>query len=192
MNTTLTKIKMNTSWSIFLDRDGVINERIPGAYIKDWSQFAFRPSVLNTLAKFNTLFNRILVVTNQQGIGKQLMTEQDLNDLHQKMLEAIESNNGRIDQIYFCPDLKNKANNCRKPASTMGRKAKREFPDIDFSRSIMVGDSISDIEFGHRLGMQTILVTGKKEEKELLAQLPLDQKPHFMIDQFKEILDLIT
>ena len=183
---------MDTSWSIFLDRDGVINERIPGAYLRDWSQFGFRPTVLDTLAKFNTLFNRIFVVTNQQGIGKQLMTEQDLQGLHQKMLEAIESNNGRIDQIYYCPDLKSKAGNCRKPNPTMGLQAQKEFPEIDFSRSIIVGDSISDIEFGHRLGMQTILVTGKEEEKELVPLLSPNQKPHFIIDQFKEILDLIV
>ena len=146
---------IDSNWTLFLDRDGVINERIPDAYINHWDDFRFSRGALESIAAFSGRFKYIIVVTNQQGIGKGIMTEHQLKRIHQKMLDNIQEANGRIDAIYHCGDLKSKAGNCRKPDPHMALNAQKDFPDIDFNRSIMVGDSISDLQFGRNLGMKT-------------------------------------
>ena len=88
------------SWTLFLDRDGVINERIPGSYIKKWEDFQFLEGVREALAIFKETFGRIVVVTNQQGIGKGIMTEDDLAKVHTQMIEQIEIRDGRIGKAY--------------------------------------------------------------------------------------------
>lgn len=148
------------SWTLFLDRDGVINTLRVDDYVKNWSEFEFVEGVLDSMAVFNQLFGTIVVVTNQQGIGRQLMTEQDLHDIHQHMVGAIESVGGRIDKIYFCPHLAKDNPRCRKPETGMAVQAQNDFPNIQFSRSIMVGDSEKDMEFARRLNMPHVRVTG--------------------------------
>ncbi|MEP7267030.1 MAG: HAD-IIIA family hydrolase [Saprospiraceae bacterium] len=150
-------------WSLFLDRDGVINERIPNDYVKDWEEFKFLPEVLSTLKLLNPLFEYIVVVTNQAGIGKDIMTEHDLSTIHKKLKKIIRKNGGKIHSIYHCPNKAEDIPNCRKPDTTLGKMAKRDFPKIDFSQTIMVGDSCSDIEFGKNLNMVTVLIEGKEK-----------------------------
>lgn len=152
------KIQIDKSWSLFLDRDGVINRRIPGAYIRMIEEFEFLPGVLESMSRFSKLFRHLIIVTNQQGIGKGLMTEEDLHQIHRHMSERIMAADGRIDKIYFCSDLATRSGNCRKPSPAMGLKAKKDFPGIDFERSVMVGDSITDVGFGENLGMKTVLI----------------------------------
>jgi D-glycero-D-manno-heptose 1,7-bisphosphate phosphatase len=150
--------------TLFLDRDGVINRRLPGRYVQEWSEFYFLPGVPDTIASLCTHFDRVVVVTNQQGIGKGLMSAEDLHAVHHQMIAAVEKEGGRIDGVYFCPDLASEPDNCRKPAPVMGHRARRDFPDIDFDHSVMVGDSLSDMVFGKELGMFTVLITTKEEE----------------------------
>lgn len=157
--------------TLFLDRDGVLNARIPGDYIRDWEAFVILPGVLEALHFFANYFDRILVVTNQQGIGKGLMNEADLHQIHQRFLNAVHEFGGRIDKIYFCPDLSGD-NSCRKPNPAMALAAQRDFPEIDFSNAVMVGDSASDMAFGYQLGMQTVLIEGKMDEVEKLEAIP--------------------
>ena len=159
-------IMIDRTWTLFLDRDGVINERIPDAYISKWEDFQFRDQVEQSIAYFSSIFKRIVIVTNQQGIGKGLMMEQDLNSIHDSMKTALAKFGGKIDAIYFCPDLKTKTPNCRKPLPNMAFKAQSDFPEINFQKSIMVGDSLSDIQFGNRLGMKTVLIESKLDELE--------------------------
>lgn len=154
--------KKKSGWTLFLDRDGVINKRIPDDYVKTWDEFRFLPQVLTSLKKCHSVFDRILVVTNQAGIGKAFMTEKDLIEIHNIASKIIRKHGGRIDRFYHCPDLSQTVPNCRKPSIAMGLWAKNDFPEIDFSHSIMVGDSGSDIEFGKSLGMITVLITGKE------------------------------
>lgn len=153
-------------WTLFLDRDGVINERLPGAYIKHWKDFQFTPDTLASISQICRFFARVFIVTNQQGIGKGLMSADDLAILHQQMKDTIIAHNGRIDGIYYCPDLSAQAGNCRKPNPALALEAKADFPNINFTRSVMVGDSISDIQFGQQLGMRTVLIDTKEDEKE--------------------------
>lgn len=164
--------------TLFLDRDGVINQRLPGAYVRHWDEFTFLPGVLPAIALLRRYFDRIVVVTNQQGIGKHLMTDAELHAVHQKMLQEIKKAGGHLDGIYFCPDLKSKPDNCRKPAPAMAIQAQRDYPAISFSQSVMVGDSASDMAFGRQLGMQTVLIETNGEEIIKLTKTPdwVDQR----------------
>ncbi|CAA6829770.1 MAG: D,D-heptose 1,7-bisphosphate phosphatase [uncultured Aureispira sp.] len=148
-------------WTLFLDRDGVINNRIVGSYVRNWSEFEFMAGVLEAMPILARKFDCIVVVTNQQGIAKGLMTEDALRKVHARMLEEIEKQGGRIDQVYFCAQHERENAPCRKPNVGMAQQAKIDFPKIDFNQAIMVGDSITDIEFGHNMKMKTVLVETK-------------------------------
>ena len=157
------KFRIEQGWSLFLDRDGVINQRIPDNYVKLPDEFEFIPGVTEALNFFANVFNPIVVITNQQGIGRGLMTDSQLNAVHTKMLQRVSESGGRIDAIFYSRDLKNKGSFTRKPAIGLGLKARKQFPFINFKQSIMAGDSYSDILFGHRLGMQTVLIGKDKD-----------------------------
>lgn len=150
--------RTDMTWSLFLDRDGVINRRIPYGYVTDWSEFEFLDGVLDALAKLCARFDKIFIVTNQAGIEKELMSHEMLHTIHQKMMEYITYHGGRVDEIYYCPYKADLDPLCRKPNPGMALEAKKDFPEIDFKKSLMVGDSDSDMAFGNRLGMKTILV----------------------------------
>lgn len=150
---------MDKSWTLFLDRDGVINRRLVDDYVKSWDTFAFLPDVPEAIAHFSDQFGRIVIVTNQQGIGKGLMAEINLQDTHYQMVVEVEKAGGRIDKVYFCPHHRQDNCACRKPRIGMAEQAKRDFPEIDFAKSIMIGDTPSDIEFGKRAGMRTVFVS---------------------------------
>jgi histidinol-phosphate phosphatase family protein len=153
--------QLTPAWTLFLDRDGVINERPINDYVRKVQDFKFLPGVLQALKKLAQVFERIVVVTNQQGIGKGLMGVEDVNRIHQFMSESIDAAGGRIDAVYFCPDLADKANNCRKPGIKMAEWARKEFPEIDFGKSVMIGDTDSDMAFGRHLGMYNTLITNE-------------------------------
>jgi histidinol-phosphate phosphatase family protein len=145
-------------WSLFLDRDGVINQRIPGEYVKRIGEFVFVPGALQAISEFAGIFKYVFVVTNQQGIGKGIMDELDLGIIHEYMLHEIQKAGGRIDKVYFCPGLAKDIPLCRKPQIGMALQAKNDFPDIDFTRSLMIGDSVSDIHFGQNAGMEAFYI----------------------------------
>ena len=143
---------------LFLDRDGVINKRKVGAYITSWDLFEFLPGVLEAVAVFSKHFDRIFIITNQQGIGKGLMSHEDLNTIHKRMEEAITEAGGKIDHIYYCAQLKDEVSNCRKPSLYMAREALQDYPEIDFNKSLMIGDTKTDMEFAKNAGMTAVLL----------------------------------
>ena len=149
--------------ALFLDRDGVINERIIDGYVTRPEDFIVIDGVLEAMAVFAQKFDRIFIVTNQQGIGKGLMTVADLEAIHGGFLRDVESAGGRIDRIYFCPALKAEHSFMRKPSIGMALQARREFPDVVLRQSVMVGDTESDMLFGRRAGMKTVLVGPEPE-----------------------------
>lgn len=187
-------LKYNSEWTLFLDRDGVINKRLPGRYVEDIEEFEFLHNVPEAIARFSLIFGRIIVVTNQQGIGKELMTETQLEAVHQHMYEGIEKAGGQVDAVYFCPDLKTDANPCRKPSPIMALWAQRDFPEINFRKSVMVGDSLSDMVFGHTLKMETVLVETNREEMAAVIEKEGSDR-HFKVDRkvagLWELADLI-
>lgn len=155
--------KIDESWTLFLDRDGVINRRLMGDYVKRLEEFEILPGVLDAIKIFSKKFGRIVVVTNQQGIGKGLMTTEDLKLVHHHFQQKVNESGGRIDAFYHAPNLAAENSELRKPNIGMAHLAKADFPEIDFSKSIMVGDSISDMEFGKSAGMKCVFISEEKE-----------------------------
>ncbi len=156
-------IQIDHTWTLFLDRDGVINKNIDGGYVLDWEQFEFLDGVLETMPKLAKIFPRIIVVTNQQCIAKGLLSVEILSEIHQNMMNMIELNGGRIDAVYYAPDMESEINELRKPKNGMAFLAKHDFPEIDFNKSLIIGDKLSDMKFGKSVGMTTIwLSTGSK------------------------------
>lgn len=152
------KFNVDKSWTLFLDRDGVINQKIDNDYVRNWSEFIFINGALEAISKLTNFFGRIIIVTNQKGVGKGLMSEQDLRSINLNMLEVVRINNGYINKVYYCIETLDTAF-CRKPNVGMAMMAKNDFPEINFRKSVIIGDSITDIEFGKRLEMTTIYIT---------------------------------
>ncbi|MGE5317339.1 MAG: D-glycero-alpha-D-manno-heptose-1,7-bisphosphate 7-phosphatase [Chloroflexota bacterium] len=155
--------KIDNSWTLFLDRDGVVNERLPGDYVRSFKNFKFIDGTLEALAIFNHIFGRIIIVSNQQGIGKGLMTREEVESIHHDMIDSIQKSGGRIDKVYYSPFLHSEHHFTRKPSVGMGILAKRELKEISFRKSIMVGDSKSDMLFGRKLGMKTVYIGARDE-----------------------------
>ena len=153
----MSNIIKKREWTLFLDRDGVINKKLDNDYVKNWNEFIFLNRSIEAISILTLLFTRILIVTNQRGVGKGLMTTEALNFIHEKMLDSIRKANGDIKKIYFATDI-NEESYHRKPNSGMAFQSKRDFPDIDFEKSVMVGDSQSDMAFGKKLNMITIFI----------------------------------
>lgn len=158
--------KIDNSWTLFLDRDGVINHEKYKDYIHTWDEFIFYEGAVEAIVFFAKIFNRIIVVTNQRGVGKGVTKMEDLERIHKNMTTAIEDAGGRIDAIYFCPDIEDENTN-RKPNPGMGLQALKDFPEIDLSRSIMIGNTISDMQFGRNLGSKTIFLPTTRPEVDL-------------------------
>ena len=163
---TLKNLNINKNWTLFLDRDGVINKKIDNDYVKQWIEFEFIEGVLDALKFLNTVFGNIIVVTNQQGIGKKLYRKEDLEIIHKNMLYEIAYHGGKIDKVYFSPYLKSENHPFRKPGIGMALKAKEDISTINFKQSIMVGDSMSDMEFGRNAGMKTIYISEEITEND--------------------------
>ena len=163
--------EIDASWTLFLDRDGVINHEKHADYIKQIDEFMFYDGVLEALQILSRRFKYLIIVTNQRGIGKGLMTHDDLHTIHTMMKVHVLEAGGRIDAIYYAPELASDAIN-RKPNIGMGLQAKNDFPMIDFHKSIMVGNNLSDMEFGKNLNMKTVF----------LSTTNPNQAPHPSID----------
>ncbi len=170
------KSEIDNRWTLFLDRDGVINVESVGSYITDWNEFNFHDGVLNSLRSLAQMFGQVVVVSNQRGVGRGIMTIESLREIHANMREAVQANGGRIDKVYSCTAVTDDDRN-RKPNTGMGLQAQEDFPAIDFKRSIMIGNSISDMEFGKRLSMHTVFLTTKHEPVELPNDLIDEQYP---------------
>jgi len=151
--------QIDKSWALFVDRDGVINTRIIKGYVKSIEEFVFLPKTIKSFEIFNNIFGKIIVVTNQQGVGKGIMSVEQLHNIHNFMKNEVELNNGRIDKIYYCTDLHDSGSFYRKPEIGMALKAKKNYNEISFKKSIMVGDSVSDMIFGKKLRMKTVLIS---------------------------------
>ena len=144
----------------FLDRDGVLNKKMPeGQYVTQWSEFEVLPEVVEAIRSLNEAGILVIVVSNQRGIAKGLYTASDVEDIHNRFQSLLTSKGAHIDRFYFCPH-DNVGCDCRKPRPGMFEQARRDFPTLHAKTSVMMGDSLSDIEFGHLLGMLTIWIEG--------------------------------
>lgn len=161
MNNNLPHINSNTT--LFIDRDGVINKEKYNDYIHTWDEFIWHDGVLNAFEIFAKKFKHIIIVTNQRGVAKGLTTLQNLQTIHKNMQATIEANGGRITAIFFCIDMDATSPN-RKPNIGMALQAKQQFADIDFNNCYMVGNTLSDMQFGKSIQATTIFLPTTKPE----------------------------
>ena len=177
----------------FLDRDGVLNRKMPeGQYVSQWSKFKVLPGVVEAIRRLNEASVLVIVVSNQRGIAKGLYTESDVLDIHARFQASLNADGAHIDRFYFCPHDQNECE-CRKPRAGMFKQARRDFPALRAEACAMIGDSISDIEFGRRLGMRTVWIKGRAaqarpddERASALADLQVTSLPQAIA----ELLDI--
>ena len=177
------KPEIDNNWTLFLDRDGVINIESVGSYITSWDEFKFHDGALDAIRSLSRVFGTIIVVSNQRGVGRGIMSIESLREINANMSAAVAEHGGRIDKVYASTSITDVDHN-RKPNTGMGLQAQEDFPQIDFKRSVMIGNSISDMEFGKRLSMHTVFLTTKHEPFTL---------PHDLIDeQFSSLKEWTT
>lgn len=155
--------EINKSWTLFLDRDGVINKEITNDYVRSIKDFDFYPGALEAIKIFRGFFQRIVIITNQRGIGRNLMSVNDLNDIHQHMLNSIHDAGGKIDDIYYCDSVSEK-DFYRKPNPGMALQAVKKFPEIDLEKSLMIGNKKSDMKFARNAVIRSIFITSTNPE----------------------------
>ena len=151
--------------TIFLDRDGVINHNPPNkGYVRKWAEFTFIPNARKAIRELTESGYRIVVITNQSGIGRGLYSEEDVMDIHSRMIAEISKAGGTIDAVYYCPHHPDAGCECRKPKPGMLMRAAREH-NIELSDAYLIGDFPTDIEVGQRVGATAFLVlTGLGQE----------------------------
>ena len=155
---------MEQPGTVFVDRDGVINRKLRGgAYVNEVSQFELLPGAASALAALSNAGSRVIVVTNQQGVAKGLTQPQALDQIHQQLYAAVTAAGGEIAAIMVCPHLEGSCD-CRKPRIGLFVEAQRRFPQIEFSDSVVIGDSACDIEAAERMGADAIFVTSEQSE----------------------------
>jgi D-glycero-D-manno-heptose 1,7-bisphosphate phosphatase len=161
--------------AVLLDRDGVLNEKMPeGQYVARWEQFRVLPGVPEALRRLNEAGVLAIVVSNQRGIARGLYTAAEVAAIHAKFQQLLERAGAHIDGFFICPHDKGECN-CRKPLPGLFEQAVAQFPEITAETSAMIGDSLSDVEFGWRLGMRTVFVEGDRERRKPGAEAAAEQ-----------------
>jgi len=162
---------LDTPKTVFLDRDGVINQDSPD-YIKSWEEFAFLPGSLEALRLLNERGLCTILVTNQSAVARRMLTIAELESLHQRMQDKIVDAGGRITDIFYCPHLPEEKCKCRKPRTGMIERAADKY-GLELAQSVLVGDSAKDILCARQAAVgRTILVrtgNGLSAEIELAA-----------------------
>jgi len=148
---------VNVPSTIFLDRDGVINEDSPD-YIKCWADFHFIPGSLDAVARLTRSGCSVIVITNQSAINRRWVSLAELERMHRRLRQAVLDSGGRITDIFYCPHRPDEGCGCRKPKPGLIFAARDRY-GLDLSRAVMVGDSAKDILAGQAAGCgRTILV----------------------------------
>ena len=170
--------EVDPSWTLFLDRDGVINYNKDESYVFHKGEFEFIPGAVEAIKRLSEFFGKIIIVTNQRGIGKGLMDEHALNSIHQHMLDEIQQHGGRIDALYYCTVIDDKHPD-RKPNPGMILEAAHMYPEIDLGKSIMVGDKMSDMQLGRNVGAYTVKIDPVAQVSHPDIDLICDSLIHF-------------
>lgn len=144
--------------AVILDRDGVVNVKQPkGHYVTKWDEFIWIPGSIEAIRLLKEKGYRVIIVTNQAGIARGMMTQCDLEDIHRAMQKELALQGASIDAIYVCPHGWNEGCECRKPNPGMLFNAQRDY-HLDLSKTFFIGDDVRDLEAGERAGCITRLV----------------------------------
>lgn len=158
---------------VILDRDGVINED-SDEYIKSHAEWKAIAGSLEAIGRLNQNGFRVVVATNQSGIGRGLFDTDALNAMHAKMHRALATVGGKVDAVFFCPHTPEDACQCRKPLPGLFQQIAERF-GVELANTYMIGDSERDIAAGTAAGCQVILVrTGKGERALASGKIPED------------------
>ena len=154
--------------TIFLDRDGVINRKVDGGYVTTWDDFEFLPGALEGMRTLAASGFRLAIITNQRGVALGSMTEEDLAEIHAQMLDRVERAGAGRPRVYACTHEVDSCD-CRKPQVGLFLQAQAEDPAISFADSVVIGDSLADVEAAARLGSRAVLVA-ETPPPDLLAE----------------------
>jgi len=168
MNKNVAKTK--TARAIFLDRDGTIN--IDHGFVYRVDDFQFAPQAPESMRLLQDGGYKLIVITNQSGIGHGKYTEKDMHVLHQHMQDQLDGFGVKLDGIAFCPHRRDAACTCRKPGIGMLEQVSDVIADVDFTQSWMVGDKEADVLFGQTAGMQTALLSSRYWQRDTLVVEP--------------------
>ena len=151
--------------TIFLDRDGVLNEKMPEEhYVTSWDEFRTLQGIAEAISKLNRAGIRVIVVSNQRGIALGRMTSTAVEAIHARFQNFLKASGAHIDAFYFCPHDKDECD-CRKPKPGLFQQAMRDFPAIQPETSILIGDSLSDIQAGRNFEMATVWISGDEKSR---------------------------
>ena len=175
--------------ALFLDRDGVIIENCSN-YVRSWADVAIFPQAVAALAAVRDCPYRIVLVTNQSAVGRGLISQATAEAINDRLLAHVRAAGGRIDAVYMCPHGPDDGCDCRKPLPGLLLRAAEEL-DIDLSRSVMIGDALSDVMAGQAAGTRAVLLrTGRGGDQERLpgaAHLP----PFLVCDTLADALPAV-
>ncbi|HLF00338.1 MAG TPA: D-glycero-beta-D-manno-heptose 1,7-bisphosphate 7-phosphatase [Anaerolineales bacterium] len=167
--------------AIFLDRDGVIIEN-RADYVRAWDDVAFIPGALSALTGIADSEFAIVIVTNQAGIGRGMVSLDAAQSINERIRDEIVHAGGRIDGLYLCPHTDSDGCDCRKPKPGMLLRAAQEL-SLDLSRSWMIGDALTDLQAGEAAGAHSLLVlTGRGAE----------QKAAYGLEGFADLAGALT
>lgn len=142
---------------LILDRDGVVNEVKANGYIKQYADFRFATGFAHNIERISKAYKRIFITTNQRGVGMGLMSREELDDIHKCMLADISSMGGHIDKVYTSIGT-DSTDNCRKPNVGMALQIQKDYPEVDFAKTVVVGDSFSDRLFAENISVKYVQI----------------------------------
>ncbi|MFH1305679.1 MAG: HAD family hydrolase [Candidatus Omnitrophota bacterium] len=178
---------------VFLDRDGVINTDPGGwtehGYVAAWKDFHFLPLVAEAIKKLFDAGYEIVIISNQQGVGKGYFTGEDLKDLTERMKRVLEEAGGKIRGVYYCTHRKEENCSCRKPKEGLFLLARKELGISTFEGKFYVGDTERDMQAGKKAGLKGILILSGKSEREDVARW--ECKPDYICRDLMEAVELI-
>ena len=157
----------------FIDRDGVLNHRIPGdTYVTTPDELTVLPHAVEALREISARGYPIVVFTNQRGVARGFMSEADVAEIHTKLCATCEAGGAPLLAIYVCPHDNAPPCECRKPKPGMLLRAARDH-DLDLSRSVVVGDSDTDLQAGRRAGVPVLLkIESDSDLRQVLDRIP--------------------
>lgn len=151
--------------TVLLDRDGVINEKMPeGQYVGTISDLCILEGVPEAIAQLNRAGVHVIVLSNQRGVALGKYTCDDVDRVHETLQKILQSAGAHVDAFFYCPHDKGVCD-CRKPLPGLFQRARERFPSIAADSSVMIGDSLSDIQFATSLGIYSVWIEGRAETR---------------------------
>jgi heptosyltransferase-2 len=182
-------LKPETSPTVFLDRDGTLNH--DAGYITSPTELVLFPGVVEAIARLKQVGSRVVLITNQSGIARGLMTENDLHMIHRKLERELEMQGGCLDGIYFCSHHPDDACQCRKPKPGLIQQATKEL-DLKLSHSYYVGDKVIDMQLANTVGSKAVLVMTSEYSQEAVRAMEHNEiRVAFVAANFSEAANWI-